>query len=512
MPVDSIQLGVFASRVSAICEEMGAVLARQAVSPNIRDRQDYSCALFDAAGDLLGQATHIPVHLGSMAFAMTDLASRHDWRPGRVMILNDPFAGGTHLPDVTLITPVFRDQTLRAFAVSRAHYADIGAVAPGSMPVSGDLADEGLLISPTWLFRDGELDRGQLDQLLAEVREPALFEADLQAQVSACGRGHGRLLALIEEIGETDFDRCCEALQAYTERLTRSALSRLPRGAWCFQDWLEDDGLGHQDIAIRLCLTVDDEGLLLDFSGTSGQVEGNVNCPLAVTAAAVFYVIRCLLPAQLPMCAGALRPIRLRVPQGSVLNVRYPAAVAAGNVETSQRVVDVVLGALAQVLPERIPAAAQGTMNNIAMGDEDWNYYETLGGGAGGGPQYAGLSGFQVHMTNTLNTPVEVLERHFPLRIESYALRVDSGGSGQYVGGDGICRRYRFLAPATVTLISERRRLAPWGLHGGADGQAGHNQLDGDPLPAKCALRVSAGAWLEIATPGGGGYGTVPRD
>lgn len=511
---DAIALGLFASRVSAICEEMGAVLARSALSPNIRDRLDYSCALFAANGDLVAQATHIPVHLGSMAYAMQNLAESRQWQQGDVMILNDPFAGGTHLPDVTVIAVLVEDNVLLGFAASRAHYADIGSAAPGSMPVSDKLEQEGVLISPQMLYRAGEFQSDVLQPLLEAVGDQSRVRADLQAQLSACRNGCRSLSALINADGQQAFNQRLAALNDYAERLTRVMISDMPDGEYQFVDVMDDDGFAHQDIKIAVKVTVKGDVLIADFSGTDAQVPGNINCPLSVTAAGVYYVIRCLLPDYTPTCAGVLRALRLTAPEGCLVSAVGPAAVAAGNVETSMRIVDVLCGALQQALPNKIPAASQGTMNNLAMGGEwqnnnrtlNWSYYETLAGGCGASAEHNGRSAVHSHMTNTLNTPVEVLESEYPLRIRRYAVRYGSGGQAENIGGDGIVREYEFLNDATASVISERRRHPAWGIGADSNGEPGCNSLNGKPIGGKVTQQVSAGDVLTIATPGGGGW------
>ncbi len=507
--MDSIELNIFASRLEAVCDEMGAVLRNAAFSPNIRDRLDFSCAVFDARGELCAQAAHIPVHLGSMAYAIQGIVSGIEWHPGDMVVLNDPFLGGTHLPDVTLIAPLFTQERLIAFLVNRAHHADIGANSPGSMPVSSHLDQEGRVIPPGRLLRRGELDRDFLQQLTGGNRNPRDSTGDFAAQISANRSGLERLGQMVSEWGCSRFIQGLDALNAYGERLSRAALSRIPDGKYRFTDLMDDDGQGNRDIPIQVKISVRQGEVVVDFAGTAAQVAGNINCPLSVAAAAVFYVFRCLMPPQTPACAGTFRPIHLQAPEGSLLNARRPAAVAAGNVETSTRVVDVVLGALAEVLPEEIPAASHGSMNNLAMGNdgaEPWDYYETIGGGMGAGSAGAGLSGVQTHMTNTLNTPIEVVETRFPLRISRYAIRFGSGGGGCYHGGDGLIREFEFLAPAQVSLLTERRSHQPWGIAGGEPGKAGRNLLDGEKLPGKISLEVAAGQHLTIETPGGGGW------
>ena len=523
--MNPIELSLFVSRMEAVCDEMGAVLRRTAFSPNIKDRLDFSCALFDRQGELCAQAAHIPVHLGSMAYAMADIVRDFDWAEGDVVIMNDPYLGGTHLPDVTIIAPVLHASELQGFAVSRAHHANIGSDSPGSMPVSTRLEEEGIIISPRFLLREGRLQHDCHELLLAlqalddpDSGQPALT-GDIAAQLSSVKTGVTRLKALLETGSISDFQQSLAEMNDYGERLSLAALAQIPEGEYRFEDCLDDDGAGTRDIAIRITLHVREGRVLVDFAGTDAQVVGNVNCPLSVTAAAVYYVFRCLMPPRTPACAGIFRPLSLRAEAGSVVNARYPAAVVAGNVETSSRIVDVVLGALAQALPDLIPAASQGTMNNVAMGMEGreikedgstqqrWDYYETLAGGMGAGPRYPGASAMHSHMTNTLNTPVESLEMHYPLQVTRYALRQGSGGQGRHAGGDGVIREYRFLADAQLSLLTERRVRGPWGLAGGEPGQPGRNSLNGQPLPGKVSMAVRAGDVLRIETPGGGGWG-----
>lgn len=509
--MDPIELSLFSSRIQAVCDEMGAVLRYAAFSPNIRDRLDYSCALFDAEGRLCAQAAHIPVHLGSMAYAMRDIVSYCDWRPGDMVILNDPFLGGTHLPDVTVIAPVFipARATPIAFVANRAHHADIGADSPGSMPLATHLQEEGVLLSPQHLLRDDEIITDRFNRLLNSLNNPRQAEADFRAQISANRTGIGRISRLIESLGAERFSQVLAALNDYAETLARKGLAELPHGHYSFSDVMDDDGLGAEDIRIAVQIAISDTGVTLDFSGTAPQVKGNINCPLAVTAAAVYYCLHCLMPAQTPACAGSFRPIEFSAPPGCLINAAAPAAVAAGNVETSTRIVDVILGALAQAAPDRIPAASQGSMNNIAMGGSGWDYYETLAGGMGAGANGGGLDAVQTHMTNTLNTPIEVVEMQYPLRIGRYALRPASGGNGRHQGGQGLLREYVFLEETAVTLLTERRRHRPWGLAGGIAGAAGLNQLNGHTLPAKTAFTAAAGDHLLLATPGGGGWGSI---
>ena len=509
-PFDSVGLGLFFSRVAAICEEMGALLGRVAFSPNIRDRLDYSCALFNRRGHLLGQATHIPVHLGSMAYAMVGLVESRNWRDGDMLVLNDPYKGGTHLPDITLVAPVFAADKLVGFCVNRAHHADIGSDAPGSMPVSDSLAEEGILITPSLLMRNAEIDGEFLDSILNRLTNPDTSRGDFNAQIAANLLGKERLQALFNETGAREFEVLEADLQSWAETLVAQSLAQIPNGQYQFEDLLDDDGHGHTNIPIKVSIDVKDDGVDVDFTGTATQVEGNLNCPMPVTAAAVFYVFRCLMPDHTPTCHGAMQGIRIIAPDACLVNAAAPAAVAAGNVETSSRIVDVVCGALAKAIPEQLSAASQGTMNNLAMGQRGkngWDYYETLAGGMGASSDGNGRSARHSHMTNTLNTPVEVLELNYPLRILQYAIRKWSGGAGEYRGGDGVVREYEFLDDAEVSLLTERRKHAPWGLNGGEAGQCGSNQLDGLELPGKTQLSVKAGQKLAILTPGGGGVG-----
>lgn len=509
--MDNIELSLFASRISSVCDEMGAVLRRVAFSPNIKDRLDFSCAIFDAKGKLCAQAAHIPVHLGSMAFAMADIVDARTWSPGEMVMLNDPYLGGTHLPDVTVIAPLFVEEELISFVVNRAHHADIGSESPGSMPVSSNLLEEGVVIPPTRLVVDNHIDDTVFEELLGQLKNRAESKGDFSAQISANRRGLERLVELVHETGVASYSQGLESLNHYAVELATGALTQIPNGQYHFTDYMDDDGQGHGPVKIEVVVSVNDGHIETDFSGTHEQVRGNINCPQSVVAAAVFYVFRCLMPAQMPACDGAFSSIKIKVPEGCLLNARYPAAVTAGNVETSSRVVDVVMGALVQAIPGQIPAASQGSMNNLAMGsagDEShsaWNYYETIGGGMGAGPERDGLSAVQTHMTNTLNTPIEVLESHYPLRVNRYQVRHGSGGKGEHSGGDGIIREYQFLAAATVTLLTERRSTSPWPIGGAEAGQPGKNLLNSEALPAKCSRSLKAGDTLRIETPGGGG-------
>lgn len=514
--MDPVALSIFSSRITAVCDEMGAVLRRTSFSPNIKDRLDYSCAVFDADGELCAQAAHIPVHLGSMAFAMRDIVTRIQWRHGDMIILNDPFLGGTHLPDVTVIAPVFEGATLCGFVANRAHHADIGAASPGSMPISHRLDQEGMVIAPSYLVRGGAVDEQLLDALVAATGSPTNARGDFSAQISANRVGVQRALELVRGMGADAYTEGLQELNDYAERLARAALGAIPEGEYRFTDYMDDDGQGSVDIPIAALVTVADGEVRVDFTGTASQVAGNINCPLSVAAAAVYYVFRCLMPPQTPAAAGSFRAIRLHAPPGSLLNAQRPAAVAAGNVETSTRIVDVICGALAQAIPQRMPAASHGSMNNLALGARgaagSWDYYETIGGGMGAGRDGGGLDAVQTHMTNTLNTPIEVLEMYFPVRVTRYAVRRGSGGAGARRGGDGIVREFEFLEPAQATILSERRRHAPWGSGAGEAGAPGANWHNDRPLPGKISLHLEAGDRLRIETPGGGGWAPPTAD
>ncbi|HET7455595.1 MAG TPA: hydantoinase B/oxoprolinase family protein [Solirubrobacterales bacterium] len=496
--MDLIALQVLVGGLRAACDEMGATLIRSAYSANIKERHDCSTALFDAAGELVMQAEHIPVHLGSMPDAVAAVLGEEQ-RPGLSWILNDPYRGGTHLPDITLISPVFADEELLGFAASRAHHADVGGPTPGSMPAfSKTLEEEGVVIPPT--AATGET----LAHLASLMRMPRQRLADLRAQQAANRIGELRLGELRERLGTDALREGMAEILAYTERRTRAALAELPDGTYEAEDVLEADWYGQErDLHLRLAATIAGDALRLDFGGSDEQVEGNLNCPLSVTRSAAFFAVRVLADPDAPPSAGAHRPIEVTAPPGSLLNARFPAAVAAGNVETSSRVADLVLAALSGA--KHGPAQGQGTMNNLTLAGEDFTYYETLGGGQGACPDADGPSAIHVAMSNTLNTPTEALETEFPLRVRELALRRDSGGEGAHRGGDGIVREIEALAPLRFTLITERRRHAPRGRGGGGNGALGRNFLNREPLPGKAAGTMAPGDRLRIETPGGGG-------
>ena len=518
--LQGVTLALYRGLFAACAEEMGATLMRAAHSPNITERLDHSCALFDARSRLVAQAAHIPVHLGSMPRAVEAAQVLAPFRPGDVVLLNDPFAGGTHLPDLTLVSPVFLPGRRRPafFVASRAHHADVGGAAPGSLPIAREVYEEGFRIPPVFLRREGRLQRDVLALLLANVRTPEERHADLSAQLGAQTTGERRLIELARRSGERELIAAARALLAATERSARRGLAQLPRGTWRFSDVLDGDGLGGTNLRIAVQLTLDGRAATLDFTGSAAQARGPVNAVLAVTRAASLYALRCVLAEDLPVNDGLLRVMRVIAPEGTIVNPLPPAAVGAGNVETSQRIVDVVLGAFARALPGRVPAASSGTMNNLLIGGTDprsgtpFAYYETLGGGHGAGPGWNGASAMQAHMTNTRNTPIESLEHACPVRVTGVRVRRGSGGRGRWQGGEGIERTLELLADARVTVIAERRARGPYGLAGGGEGGPGITRVR-EPggrmrtLPAKVTLDLARGESLILSSPGGGGWG-----
>jgi N-methylhydantoinase B/oxoprolinase/acetone carboxylase alpha subunit len=520
--LDPVALEIANHRLAAIAEEMGVVLGRTALSPNIKERRDYSCAVFDGRGGLVAQAAHIPVHLGATPLSVRAAIARVPMEPGDVVVLNDPFAGGTHLPDVTVVAPVFARGARRPFAyvANRAHHADIGGMSPGSMPLASDVFQEGLRLPPVKLVARGRWADDVLAIFLANTRVPAEREGDLQAQWAALRVGAERLRGLAARRGGVPvLAREMAALQDYSAALMGATLRTLPRGRYRAHDVLDDDGLGAE--RLRICVTVTLAGgrARIDFTGTAAQTRGPVNANLAVTRSAVLYVFTALAGESIPPNEGLARPLDIAAPMGSLVNALAPAAVAGGNVETSQRIVDVLLRALAPAAPDRIPAASCGSMNNVALGStagaRPFAYYETIAGGAGGGPSGPGVSAVHTHMTNTMNTPVEALEAYYPLVVRRYALRAGSGGRGRHPGGAGVIREIEFLTEAEVTLLGERRRVRPYGLAGGKPGAPGRDWLVSGArrrrLPAKTMLRVRPGDRLRVETPGGGGFGAARR-
>jgi N-methylhydantoinase B len=528
MRVDAAELEIFKSLFHSVAEEMGAALRRSAFSPNIKERRDYSCAVFDGQGRAAAMGDHMPVHLGSMPMSVAAAVEALPLGPDDIAMVNDPYAGGTHLPDITLVMPVFAaksspviDRRYKGkpifYVANRAHHSDIGGAQPASMSLSEEIYQEGFRIPPVLLARGGIIQRDVLALLLANVRTPREREGDLTAQIAACRLGERRLLEALTKYGVQKTGIYLEALQRYSARLMRAAISRIPEGQYHAEDFLDDDGFSREPVRLRVRIEIGGGRATVDFAGTSPQCRGSVNAVLAITQSAVFYVFRCLLGEDAPACSGLMDPIEVRAPEASVVNARPPAAVAAANVETSQRIVDVLLRALAQALPGRIPAASSGTMNNLSFGGldprthEPFAYYETVAGGMGARPSIDGLSGVHTHMTNSLNTPIEAFETAYPVRIRRYSLRRGSGGAGRFRGGDGIVREIEFLTDVRGSILSERRRIPPYGLAGGQPGDCGSNQLvkagKTIMLPGKAVFEAPRGSILRIVTPGGGGWG-----
>ncbi len=516
---NSVDIEVLNKTLVSVAEEMGIVLQRSAFSSNIKERRDFSCAIFDSSGQLLAQAAHIPVHLGAMPDTVAEIRKRFVLSPGDIIITNDPFAGGTHLPDITLISGVFSKThgRLLFYLVARAHHADVGAKVPGSMALAMRLEDEGIVITPTYFSKNGEILEEYLHALVSKMRNQGERAGDLRAQVACLLRGEERLHEVLARYGENSLFELLPHLISYGNRFMENTIEKIPDGSYRFEDFLDDDGINSDPVPIRVRIDVAGKKAIVDFDGTASQVATSLNATKSVTRSAVFYCFFCLVGEGYPVNSGSLAPVEIRIPEGCLLNPRPPAPVAAGNVETSQRVVDTVLGALSVALPDVIPAASCGSMNNLSIGGtaegKEFTYYETIGGGMGARPGRDGLSGVQVHMTNTLNTPIEALEQAYPLMVEQYSLRRGSGGQGRFRGGDGIVRRYRFRSQCKFSLLTERRRLAPWGLNMGGSGQKGENILfrkgrnEGEMLPGKCVMDAFSGDVLEIRTPGGGGWG-----
>lgn len=513
----AIELELFRHLLTSIAEEMGIVLRKTAYSANIKERRDYSCAVYDARGETVAMGDHMPVHLGAMPLSVRAVREAFELGPGDVALVNDPFRGGTHLPDITAVAPVFtRGARPSFYLANRAHHADVGGMSPGSMPLAREIFQEGLRIPPVLIQRAGKIDRDLLGLVLANVRTPVEREGDLMAQLMSIRRGEARLRELVSKYGEAVVVRNMHGLQDYSERMMRATLRGLPKGTYRFEDVLEGERSG-EFFPVRVAVTLAGGTAVVDFTGSSAQVDGPVNANLAVTTAATMYVFRCLVREEIPFTSGIARPIRIVAPEGSIVNARPPAAMAAGNVETSQRITDVILGALAKAAPERIPAASCGTMNNLSFGGEladhtAFAYYETIAGGMGASAKGDGYSATHTHMTNSWNTPVEAFEHQYPVRIESYRVRKNSGGRGAHRGGDGIVREFRFLTPAEVTTLSDRRVRGAYGLAGGESGKPGRNTLlraDRKPqtLPAKTRFEIAADDVLRIETPSGGGWG-----
>ena len=518
MQITPITLEVFKNKFASVAEEMGVALTRTAYSPNIKERRDFSCAVFDAAGDMVAQAAHIPVHLGSMPMSVAAVIEAMELAPGDMAMVNDPFRGGTHLPDVTLVAPVYAGGDAPLFYVAcRAHHADVGGISSGSMPLSTTIFQEGLVIPPVRIVAGGEIVPDLMALFLANVRTPEERQGDFAAQIMANRTGIARLEALVAAYGRDSMAAMGDALMDYAERMMAAAIAAIPDGTYTAEDSLDDDGTGGGDVPLRLTLSIGGDAAELDFTDSAPQTAGCVNAVRAIAVSASLYVFRALAGGGIPTNAGTLRPLSVVTRPGTVVDARFPAAVAGGNVETSQRLVDVILAALAKALPGRIPAASQGTMNNVAIGGNDprtgrpFTYYETLAGGAGAGPAEAGQSAVHSHMTNTLNTPIEALEYAYPLRVTRYALRRASGGHGDHYGGDGLVREIEALCPVEATVLSDRRLLGPWGLDGGGEGARGVNVVTRRGvelrMPGKFHIRLRPGDRLRLETPGGGGYG-----
>jgi N-methylhydantoinase B/oxoprolinase/acetone carboxylase alpha subunit len=519
MKTNPVDFEVFKNLFLSIAEEMGVTLCRTGFSPNIKERLDYSCAVYDAAGETVAQGDHMPVHLGAMPLSVRAAIDATPMNRGDVVMLNDPFRGGTHLPDITLVSPVYlaRDWKPAFYVANRAHHSDVGGMSPGSMPVAREIYQEGLIIPPVHLVRRGAMVGDVLSLVLANVRTPDEREGDLAAQIAANRVAETRLRDTVRRYGRGPTLAYASALQDYTERVVRATIRTIPDGCYEFDDALDDDGFGETPVKIRVAVEIRGARATIDFTGSDPQVTGSVNANYAITLSACLYAFRCLVKDDVLYNAGVSRPLTVVAPDGSIVNARRPAAVAGGNVETSQRITDVVLGALGRALPDRLPAASQGTMNNVTLGGTDprtgrrFAYYETIGGGMGGRKGLAGLSGVHTHMSNTRNTPVEAIEHYLPVRIRQYRLRTDSAGAGAFPGGQGIVREYEMLTETSVTVLSERRRRPPYGAAGGQPGGCGRNTLvrDGreETLPGKVELRLKAGDRLRIETPGGGGYG-----
>ena len=541
---DPIELEIFKNLYHSIAEEMGAALRRTAFSPNIKERRDYSCAVFDSDGEVIAMGDHMPVHLGSMPMSVRAAIDAAPMEPGDLVMLNDPFRGGTHLPDITLVAPVYVEERPRRkhgrkpspghaapdfYVASRAHHADIGGAYPGSMGLCREIYQEGVRIPPVKLMSAGSMQRDILAMLLNNVRTPEEREGDLGAQIAACHTGADRLREVCARYGVDRAKRAAAELLDYAEELMWAFLNDVPAGEYQAEDFMDGDGVSERPVKVAVTIRVYPQdrkprrargrhAVTVDFCGCNPQVEGSINAVAAIAYSACFYVFRCLLVEDVPAAAGLMRPIEVIAPEGTIVNARPPAAVAGGNVETSQRIVDVLLRALAQAIPDRIPAAASGTMNNLTIGGIDprtgqpFAYYETVAGGMGARPGKPGVSGVHTHMTNSLNTPAEALEYAYPLRVRRYSLRPESGGAGKFRGGDGIIREIEVLTDCEVTLLADRRSRGPWGLHGGSNGALGKASIvrgDGSvqSMPGKFNTRLHKGDRVTIETPGGGGWG-----
>jgi N-methylhydantoinase B/oxoprolinase/acetone carboxylase alpha subunit len=520
MRLDPIEFEIFKNLFVSIAEEMGVTLCRTGFSPNIKERLDYSCAIYDASGQTIAQGDHLPVHLGAMPLSVRAAIDHGHMEPGDTVILNDPFRGGTHLPDITLVSPVFLKRTGSPsfFVANRAHHSDVGGMSPGSMPLAREIFQEGLIIPPVKLVKRGVLDAELMSFILANVRTPDEREGDLTAQIASNRVGESRLLEITRKYGYKRVAHYAAATQDYAERVLRRTIADIPDGEYRFEDSLDNDGFSPEPIWIRVAIRISGDSAEVDFTGTDPQTDGGVNANLAITLSASLYAFRCLVQEDVLYNSGISRPVRVIAPPGTVVNALHPSAVAGGNVEASQRITDVVLGALSRALPNVIPAASQGTMNNVTLGGTDprtgraFAYYETAGGGMGGRNGLAGISGVHTHMSNTRNTPIEALEHHLPVRIRTYGLRQGSGGAGRFAGGEGLIREYEMLAKTSATVLTERRVGQPYGAQGGSPGSSGRNsihRIDGsiEVLPSKARIELNPGDRLRIETPGGGGFG-----
>src|ERR1051326_8349665 len=510
---DPTTLEIYRALYTSVAEEMGIALRRTAFSPNIKERRDYSCAVFDAGGRVIAQGDHMPVHLGSMPMAVAAALHEIKFAPGDVVAVNDPFAGGTHLPDVTLVMPVVKGSRILFYVANRAHHADIGGATPGSMGLATDIYGEGIRIPPNRLGRGGVVDRDTMRLLLANVRGNVERRGDFDAQIGSLKTGASRLLEIVERRSEREASEYATQLINYSARLMRHTIASIPDGSYEAEDALDDDGVEDRAVPIRVRVEIKGERAVVDFTNSAPQVAGAINAVEAITVSAVSYVFRCLVGGEVPASAGLVEPIEVIAPRGTVVNANPPASVAGGNVETSQRIVDVLFKSLAQALPDRIPAASQGTMNNLTIGGidtrsgQEFSYYETVAGGMGARPGADGMSGVHTHMTNSLNTPAEALEYAYPLRVREYRLRQGSGGAGKHRGGDGVVREIELLADARVSVLSDRRVGRPYGLAGGEDGAVGRNQINNRDVPGKGSHQLKAGDRIRIETPGGGGWG-----
>lgn len=518
MEVNPVLLEVFKNRFISIADEMGVTLNRTAFSPNIKERRDFSCAIFDENGEMIAQAAHIPVHLGSMPLSVRSAIDNVEFNNGDMVILNDPFKGGTHIPDVTIVAPVFANNMKKPqfFVANRAHHADMGGMSSGSMPLSTTIFQEGIIIPPLKIIEGEKIDRKLMDLIVNNVRTKNEREGDFAAQIMANRVGIKRMSELIDKYNLDIVKKYACNLMDYSEKILKVFIRNLKNGSFTFHDYLDDDGQNNEKIKIEVNVIISNDKIVMDFSNSDWQVLGNINAVYSITLSAVLYVVRSLVNSDIPTNAGCFRPLEVITKKGTILDAKFPAAVAAGNVETSQRIVDVILGALSEILPYDVPAASQGTMNNITIGGIDersgqpFTYYETIGGGMGAAEGYNGASAVHSHMTNTLNTPVEALEFAYPLEVVEYSIRKNSGGSGKFKGGDGIVRDIKLLSDAEVTVLSERRKIAPYGLFGGGSGKPGKNIIMGDNIkkvmPSKFSMRLKKGYRVIIETPGGGGF------